>query len=395
MYILLAGRVDVLRKSAAGGTQLVGSLLQGDVFGGREYFIAADDSNYLAGTDAIVFLITEDSFNDLSWSRPEILFEIIRAAYMPLRKLSASEKTASAAAAAPAKPAAPKPVEKPAVKPADTTAAEPPPVNTVRAQAQQAVRAMTAAATGAAVPVSKSGFFPEGHKYFPGITKPEFAKLVFPKDYVCPFCKKDFKDFRVFRSKLYESSPMRFDLRKYYTDFQTEWYDVITCHNCYFSTFHTYFTEPKPIQKAKIEKELLAARAEVHMDFNAERDVDYVFTSYYLAIVCADGFPSLGKQIVAKLWGNLSWLYEDLEDKDMEVFCAAKSAEWYEKVYTETRLTPIQEQITCLSIAGMQHRAGLDNNLKKFVFSAKTHQMGDKTYSKLAEDFMYELKLED
>jgi len=149
------------------------------------------------------------------------------------------------------------------------------------------------------------------------------------------------------------------------------------------------------MQKAKIDKTLTAVRAEVHIDFASDRDIDFVFSTHYLAILCSDGYPTMGKQIRAKLWGNLSWLYEDVGDKEMEKFAATKAAEAYEQVYTESRLTPIQEQITCLSIAGMQHRAGLDNNLKKFIFTAKTLMAGDKTYAKLAEDFMYELKMED
>jgi hypothetical protein len=107
--------------------------------------------------------------------------------------------------------------------------------------------------------------------------------------------------------------------------------------------------------------------------------------------MCADGYLSLGRQIRAKLWGNLSWLYEDVEDDEMAKFAAGKAADAYETVYKETNLTPVQEQITCLSIAGMQYRAGMDNNLKKFLFTAKTIKMGDKTYAKVAEDFMYEL----
>jgi len=351
MYVLLAGRVDVYKKSAAGGTQMFATIQKGDVFGGREYFTDADDCTYVAGADSVVYVITEDSFNDLSWSRPEILFDILRAAYTP---------------------------------------------EDIRKKAQEAVKAgaeesvQTKAAAHAV-----ANLFPEGHKHYPDITHPEYTKLVFPKDYKCPFCKKEFKDFRVFRSKLYETGPTRYDLRKYYTDFQTEWYDIVTCKNCLFSTFHNYFTDPKPMQKAKIDKLLSEARAQVHLDFGAERCIDYVFTTHYLALLCADGYPSVGKQIRAKIWGNISWLYEDVEDEEMVKFAAKKAAEAYEQVYTESRLTPVQEQITCLSIAGMQHRAGIDNNLRKFLFKAKTLSAGDKTFAKLAEEFMYEMKIND
>jgi len=403
MYILLAGRIDVLKKSAAGGTQVVTSLLKGDIFGGREYFTDADDRTYIAGIDSVVYVINEDSFNDLSWSRPEILFDILRAAYMPMRRMTAESskavtqaipastaQTKTEAPAAPAKAAVPaKTMPVQTAIPAATTAPE-------DGKAEQSAQGTSdPPAPAKPVAITMSGVFPDGHKSYPGIIKPEYSALVFPKEYKCPYCKASFKDYRVFRSKLYESTPMRFDLRKYYTDFQTEWYDILTCRSCYFSTFHNYFTDPKPVQKAKIEKGILSARAEVMLDFEAERDIDFVITAHYLALLCADGYPSMGKQIRAKLWGNLSWLYEDVEDKDMEVLAASKAAEAYEQVYTESRLTPVQEQITCLSIAGMQQRAGIDNNLKKFLFTAKTLTAGDRTFAKLAEDFMYELKIED
>jgi len=418
MYILLAGRVDVLKKSAAGGTQVVASLIKGDVFGGREYFADADDCTYISGIDSAVYVINEESFNDLSWSRPEILFDILKAAYMPLRKMTAASRTAQQDKTA--KPAAPsvqpeqepadapasitatnpeqaKAPSAPAASPASTPAASPaaPPAASPAAPPVASPASAPAASPAAPLAASQLGIFPEGHKKYPEITRPEYSALVFPKEYKCPYCKVTFKDYKVFRSKLYESTPMRTDLRKFFTDFQTEWYDILTCRSCYFSTFHNYFTDPKPVQKAKIEKELITARSKVNIDFEAERDINFVFTAHYLALICADGYPSMGKQIRAKLWGNLSWLYEDVEDRDMEKMAAGKAAEAYEQVYTESRLTPVQEQITCLSIAGMQHRAGIDKNLKKFLFTAKTLMAGDKTYAKLAEDFMYELKMED
>jgi len=379
MYILLTGRVDVYRASAAGGTQLVGSILSGDVFGGREYFTDADDCVYTAGIDSVLYVISEESFNDLSWSRPDILFEVLRAAYMPLRKLTASQKTAMTAAESADKPKLAAAAQKAKGKPGAQTAAD----------IGSSSRLTTGISTAAPTEVN---IFPDGHKFYPGNEKPEYSKLVFQKDYDCPFCKKSFLDFRVFRSKLFEAAPVRFDLRRYYTDFQTEWYDVITCQYCLFSTLHTYFTEPKPLKKDLIENTLAAVRASIHLDFDAVRDIDFVFATHYLAILCSEGYLSAGKQIRAKLWGNLSWLYEDVDDEEMAKYAAAKAVDAYEAVYAGTQLTPAQEQVTCLSIAGMQYRAGLDRNLKRYLFTAKTLKNGDRTYAKLAEDFMYEIR---
>ena len=117
-----------------------------------------------------------------------------------------------------------------------------------------------------------------------------------------------------------------------------------------------------------------------------------MFTSHYLALLCADGYLSFAIPLRAKLWGNISWLYEDVEDKEMELFAAEKAASAYEEVYSGTRLTPVQEQTTCLSIAGMQRRAGIDRNIKKFLYQVKIAKMGDKVYVKMAEDLMEEMR---
>jgi len=249
MYILLAGNVDVFKKIASGGTLKVASLLKGDVFGGREFFAGADEFAYIAVTEAVVYVISEESFNDLSWSRPDILFEIMRAAYMPMRtpvaaaKAVQQEKAArekgegrrekgEAAADAQGKVA---PAGKQAAGAAGAAGAGAAGKQAAAGAATGATGAVTGAVTGAdkasaaevtrtvkTPAVAKNELFPAAHKQYPEYSITMSAGLVFPKDYNCPFCKKPFKDYRVFRSKLYESSPMRYDLRKFYTDFQTD-----------------------------------------------------------------------------------------------------------------------------------------------------------------------------
>ena len=394
MYILIVGKVDVYRAGEDGAAELVGTLLPGDVFGGREFFGNIAENVYATVADSVVYVLSESSFNDLSWAQPQILFEVMKAAYTPLRKAeNAADNAAENAAEGKTQGKA-----EGKVKSASKGAAERKAKNTAEEENGQITEEAAAEEKSAAPAAAKASIpedfsiFPEGHKMYPGVVKPEYAKLVYPKDYVCPFCKKKFMEFKVFQSKLYESAPVRYDLRRSYTDFQTEWYDVITCPHCYFSTLHNYFTEPKPLQAVKIENELTAVRAAILLDFESERDIDFVFTSHYLANLCAEGYRSFKTLIRSKLWGNLSWLYEDVGNEEMMIMAAGKAAAAYESVYTETRLTPLQEQVTCLSIAGMQYRAGVDRDLKKYLFTAKTVKDGDKTYAKLAEDLLYELR---
>ena len=385
MYILLAGRVDVTEsgKNASAGI----SMFPGDVFGGAEYFKGNSGRVYKAAVDSVAYLITESSFSDLTWSQPDTVLEILKAAYIPHGRPTPSSSSA------PGNPKASISGKSKSTADAKTAAGSgnAQKQNEAAKGNQNADNTLLVAAMQDAIE-SGDTIFPQGHKQYPSITKPEYAKLVYKKDYTCPFCKKKFDDFKIFTSKLYESAPMRFDLRRFYTDFQSEWFDIITCKHCYFSSVHSYITEPKPILKQKIENELNAARSHVFLDFDGERDINYVFTSHYLGLLCADSYLSQANPLRAKIWGNLSWLYEDVGDEEMERFAALNAANAYEDVFSGTRLTPVQEQTTCLSIAGMQRRAGIDKDLKKFLFHVKTNKLGEKAYIKLAEDIMDELR---
>ena len=420
MYILLGGRVDVTGTPRKPAPAI--SLFPGDVFGGEEYFKNKAERVYTAAVDSVVYVITESSFTDLSWSQPETVFAVLRAAYIPQGKptvktisaMSRQEGTAAQSAAGFGSDVI-------VVDNADIAFAaamsseassgcagdwEEDLANDAAALGDDtSAGAMDAAADAGANDTSDAGatavlnaipiegdIFPKGHKSYPGIVKPEFSSLVYEKDYTCPYCKQKFNDYKIFSSKLYESAPMRYDLRKFYTDFQSEWYDIVTCRHCYFSTVSGYYTESRPVLKQKIENELTAAQESVLLDFDAPRDIDYVFTSHYLALLCAEGYLSYAHPLRAKIWGNISWLYEDVEDTEMEVFAAEKAAAAYELVFSESRLSPVQEQMTCLSIAGMQMRAGIDRDLRKYLYQVRTAKMGDKAYVIMAENLMEDMR---
>ena len=363
VYILISGRVDVYEANTEIGTSPANVVLPGEVFGGREFFTGETEHVYKAAVDSVAYIITEDTFGNIARRNPEILYEILKAAYTPLGKAVEQPKTQHTEAGAEA-----------TLKTAKSTLKDPETIDTIIAS----------------IPIS-GDFFPENHKIYPGVTKSEYLKLVYEKDYDCPFCGNNFSGYRISNSKLFESAPARYDLRRSYTGFQTEWYEIITCPHCLFSMFHVYFTEPKPLRKDKIEHLLIEAREAVILQFDTERDIDFVFTAHYLALLCSEGYSSSFRQLRAKIWGNLSWLYEDVDDEEMAKFAAGNAAEAYEAVYKETALTPVQEQVTCLSIAGMQYRAGIDRDMKRYLFAAKTSKSGNKVYNSLADDFMERL----
>ncbi|MDR1620662.1 MAG: DUF2225 domain-containing protein [Clostridiales bacterium] len=240
-------------------------------------------------------------------------------------------------------------------------------------------------------PVRQSGyppsFFLPGHKGYTYITHDAYNAFTFEKEMTCPICGKNFTGRRILSSKLVVAKPPRFDLRQYYKDFQTEWFEIVTCPHCYFSTFVNLFLQPKNLSKTIAKVKLEGARKELTMDFEGARTLEFVLSSHYLALLCASAFMNY-RQINAKVWGNISWLYEDACEEGSSLQAARNAVDANETIYAETTLTPVQEQIVSLTIAGFLYRLNDYTGIKKWIFQAKTIKSGRKLYADMADDLM-------
>ena len=230
MYILLSGKVEITTIGKRSSSPNL--LFPGDVFCGREFFTGVAENEYTAAADSVVYLLSENSFSDLSWSQPDIVFELLRAAYAPQKKLAALSSSAPqkpvAVTAANTKTVQEKKraqeakaaqeargtqevntqqgskttQEAKGVQAPKTAQEIKPDPKATRTTAAVAKEQAAASATQAGMSAGDS-LFPQGHKMYPGITKPDYMRLVYAKEYVCPFCKKKFSDYKVFSSKLY------------------------------------------------------------------------------------------------------------------------------------------------------------------------------------------------
>lgn len=357
LYIVVSGRVDLYRISPARKLEKFGAAHPGQPFGQREFFGFESGLVYAAGEDSVVYVISDRQWDAAVKAQPRLPYELLETAY------AGSSGTVR------------KTVRQPVA-----TAPE--------AEREQPAEAAPEKAAAAEL---TGPLFPEGHVPHPDVTHPEYQKYLYQKEYTCPNCRRQFEGERILLSKLVPTGEMRFDLRQDYRDFDMAWYEVLTCPHCYFSMFSDYFTEPKNFMKSRIADALERARDELHLDFDAERGLDFVLASHYLALLCAPGFSNR-KSLELRLWSNLSWLYEDAGDRDLEKMAAEKAAETAESIYMESTLNPVQEQVMCLTTAGMQYRAGLHKDVLKWLLSAKTVKLGKKTYALLAENLMDEIR---
>ena len=353
MYIVISGRVNTFNITMQNTLAIAGTAGPGEAFAEAQMFLTMHKYVYRAVDDTVVYVVDEKTFPQLAAKNPQLVLELLRSAYAPgIQEANETEVMLNSISVS-----SPASIKK-----------SPIPASTV--------------SDGPAKPV-----MPKGRRLYDVKLRPEYFNYVYKKGYRCLNCGNEFEDYRIFASKLVQIGNTRYDLRKLYHNFKPELFEILTCPHCYFSAFSDYFIEKKSFGRDTILSRLTGAREELHLDFSYERDIDFIIAGHYLAIACAKGFANY-RQLCMKLWGNLSWIYEDLGDVDMASYAARKSATAGENAYMETRLSKPQEQLVCLMVGGMLYRSGAVDGVMKWLFSAKNIRMGKKIYADLAEDLM-------
>ena len=243
-----------------------------------------------------------------------------------------------------------------------------------------------------------AGIFPVGHKRYPGITHPEYREGVYQKRYSCPHCGSSFMGWHIFSSKLVvsqEASWMtRYDGRRAYQNFEPCWYEVVTCPECCFSAISNCFLESRMLMKDRYENRLREAVKQLKPNPAAERDLNFVFTQHYLALICAQGLLfTQRRQSTAKLWKNLCWLYEDAGDHDMERLAAEAAAQALLDARDPQERDTVQQQKTLLDVAAMFQKAANRQQAWEYALKARDRNP-DSLYGGMAQRLLDTLREE-
>ncbi len=353
MYIVISGQVNIYKATLQNTLTVAGTAGPGETFAEAQLFSPSINYLYRTVKETVVYVIDEKTFPQLAKTQPQVVFDLLHSAYAFSMPVKNETETMLEEAAA---------------------------VHTV--QAGTSVKVKTAVPVTPVRPI-----FPEGQKLYHQPVGDKSYKLVYRKSYTCLNCGQAFEDYRIFASKLIPQGNMRFDTRKYYVDFKPEIFEVIICPHCYFSSFADYFLDGKYVFREKIAAGLEGARNEVKPDFSDEKTIDQVILAHYLALKCSKGFSNR-RLLDMRLWSNLSWIYEDLGDCEMERYAARKAAGAGEAAYMELDMSKPQEQVVCLTIGGMLYRSGALEGVMKWLFTAKSNTMGKKAYKDLASNLM-------
>ena len=237
----------------------------------------------------------------------------------------------------------------------------------------------------------------KGHMGYPGITHPEYRKYLIEHEFVCPHCGKHFNSTKILLSQLVpirnEEEEHRYDLRVTYRGFETEWYEIITCPHCYFSSFDTFFDNRRSIYKSRCTQKLEEFKNSITLNFRRERDLDFVFAQHYMAIICAPAFQD-SRQIIARVWMNLVRLYQDAGEKELAKLAEEKTVQAYDVVYKECDLEPGQEQRLCLTLAGMLYARGEKMAAREWATKVRMAMKERTAYWTMAEQMIQDIRAE-
>jgi len=359
MYIVLEGKATAYRNFGKPDQSTLLELNPGDFFGEMTLFLNKPlAATVVAQSPLKVLEITRNNVYKFFENDPGATYLLIQALCLRLENPVEKELLPEA-----------KPESKPEVKPEAKPEKKP-----EAAPSQDPV----------------SNLFPSGHKHY---ALPEFAfkeDLIRVEVMTCPICGNKFSAPQV-RTVLLRTLSIDYDMRRRYDGIDVTHYLAATCPKCLFSAIADKFSDASKNNAAQVLEATAPYRKELNLS-DEKLDVDAIFARLYLAIVCMPICYANSIMFIARLWINISWLYRDCGDEEMERYAMEQALKSYLNAYTTVTLDKKTEQTICMIAGELSYKLGEENEGKKLLFAAKTNREGAALISNLAEDRLMEIK---
>ena len=377
MYIIIKGKVGVYNDYRGKNQIKTTVLTEGNFFGEMTLFINRAYS-FTAVAKGQVVLLEIDRMNvyGLFEKSPDTAYSVIQTLCGRLAGAvnHGADKT-------PALPRAS----------SDRTLSEPAPEKSAPDSKPLVHKDVSAVKTAANNP-DISGLFPEGHKKYELTIDPPPANAIVKRNYECPLCDVKFTA-PTLRTNNLRTDRIEKDFRVRYTvNVDAVHYDIVTCPNCCYSAFFSNFSTAILPSFHKNIDAIKHYKGKTGLAFDETRDINAIFTGFYLTLICAPAFFIHHETTTAKVWLRLMWLYQDCEDETMENYAAKQAYEAYLNVYAKTDLGPDAAQQICITLGELCYKNGDISSAKKFFFQAKTSRSGKQMFADQAEDRLNDIR---
>lgn len=234
--------------------------------------------------------------------------------------------------------------------------------------------------------------FPLGHKHYSLESAGPIDNFIYMKKITCPICNNSIEIQAIRFTKL-AIDKVDADFRQHFVGFEPLWYGVQICPKCNYASFVEGFDKIPERVKSLISEKSSKLNTEVEAKFPAQRNIDQVFTSYYLALYLLEGITT-DKLQEGKLWLRLAWLYEDVNDLELSKMASEKALTMYKNLYhTSRRETTVeQDQRLTMLLGELCIRNDLKDEAQQYFRDTIVHKGGNKVMNEKARDRMHDIR---
>ncbi|MFZ7103712.1 MAG: DUF2225 domain-containing protein [Peptococcaceae bacterium] len=206
-------------------------------------------------------------------------------------------------------------------------------------------------------------------------------RFLYHKNITCPICNGSFtaEAIRYSKLSLEKNAP---DLRKIYKDFEPLWYLNWVCPYCFYADVQKDFCKVSAKDQAAAEYLIKVLKDKIAFSFSNPRKVEEVLQSYHLALLFTEDNLKKGQN-----WLRLSWLYEDLQDREMYRRAVGEALNYFQEAYYQNS-TPLMistEQQICYILGDLYCKEGEYDEGRRHFFKAIVHKGGSPVLNRQAE----------
>jgi uncharacterized protein (DUF2225 family) len=350
MYIVLQGTVGIFKNYRMLNETQLSAVEAGSFFGEMNLFLGTGrESTAVAMSDVIALEITRANVLEIFSKQPEITYTLMQGLCKRIEALNTSNQVLNTEAKRDS-------LSKPLIS-------------------------------------GGSPLFPEAHGNYILPIDNSPSELLFEDTVKCPMCGHKFPNLTVLVSKLVQDSRDD-DYRIRYKDVEPMYYEVVTCPSCLYSAMADLFKDIEVTKRMteSLRDTLSPYLGSIEILTGADRDTFTVFAGYYLAILGAPQCFYEHQRITARLWRNLSRIYDDCSDERMMTYALQKSADEYLHSYSHFAIEGKNMQQLCFVIGELKYKLGDLLKAREFLYSAMVNRDGSPVIKRQAESRLETVK---
>lgn len=378
MFLILQGSAGVYATNVDGSRVQLAELSVGQFFGEMALVDKQPRSaDVQAAENLTLFVITEDNFEKVIETFPDLAVKMMRGMSIRIRTLNTQYGELWTTAKGMEKEQVALAVDKMEKTEAEQT--EQPSCETDKSNTNEPIKP------------KKSG---EKVDYETAVAPAADFQFLMMSKVNCPVCEDTFETLKI-RTTLLKQKAENKDFRIIYDGFEPYWYRIWVCPHCTYANFDYDFQKVHYMKKKGILKSKSQNKIKYSLDYKPgmPKTLHQVLSEFLLCQEIHEIVP-LERLSYAKSWLYLLWIYTDADDQEMIKYATDKALDAYIDFYMNgmAELAQGQEIRLCMLIAELNKNKGCYTDAVKYLYKAVQMRTEPERLREMASDRLMEYK---